>query len=302
MKLPSLKKPEIIAIISALSIIAISFILSKVDLVENFTKPLLDTKMFYFILAISFIIGGFPFLMNLILESKKETDIEEMFLEFSRDLVEGVESGTPISKTILNLRTKNYGSLNPHVKKLSNQVELGIPLKNAFDVFSRDIKSDVISRAITLIKEAERSGGEIEKILGSVAYSLNQTQVLKKERRATVSSLVVQGYIIFFIFLVIMLVMQFKILPIVSDMGQITTSDSGTIGQDNAKSNTPAITPRQISNSFLYLILVQGFFMGVIIGKISEGKIKAGLKHSFILVAISLVVSFGANAFLAVSG
>jgi len=298
MNILNLKKPEMIAIISALAIVIVSFILFKVNLIEDFTKPLLDKKMFYFILAISLIIGGFPFLINLVLESKRETDIEEMFLEFSRDLVEGVESGTPISKTILNLRTKNYGSLNLHVKKLSNQIELGIPLKDAFDVFSRDIKSDVIGRAITLIKEAERSGGEIEKILNSVAYSLNQTQVLKKERRAAISSLVMQGYIIFFIFLIIMLVMQFKILPIVSEIGQISTADSGTIGQDDAKPNANVVTPQQISNSFLYLILVQGFFIGIIVGKISEGKIKAGLKHSFILVAISIVVSSGANVFL----
>jgi len=293
----NLKKPEMIAIISALAIVLLSFILLKVNLIEGFTKPLLDIKIFYFILAISLIIGGFPFLMNLVLESKRETDIEEMFLEFSRDLVEGVESGTPISKTILNLRTKNYGSLNSHVKKLSNQVELGIPLKDALNVFSKDIKSDVISRAITLIREAERSGGEIEKILNSVAYSLNQTQVLKKERRAAVSSLVMQGYIIFFIFLVIMLVMQFKILPIVSDMGQVTTADS-TLGQDNVNPKTNTVTPEQISDSFLYLILVQGFFIGIIIGKISEGKVRAGLKHSFILVAVSILVSSGARVFL----
>jgi len=299
MKTLNLKKPEIIALISALVVIVISFILFKFPLLEGFTKPLLDIKMFSFIIALSFILGGFPFLINLILESKRETDIEEMFLEFSRDLVEGVESGTPISKTILNLKNKNYGSLNPHIKKLSNQVELGIPLKDAFDIFSKDLKSDVIARAITLIKEAERSGGEIEKILNSVAYSLNQTQVLKKERRATVSSLVVQGYIIFFIFLIIMLVMQFKILPIVSEMGQISTADSGVIGQDNSKTNTNPITSQQISNSFLYLILVQGFFIGLIVGKISEGKIKAGLKHSFILVAISVIVSSGANVLLA---
>jgi len=298
MKTLNLKKPEMIAIISALIIVTVSFVLSRVKLVENFTEPLLDTNMFYFILAISFILGGFPFLVNLVLESKKETDIEEMFLEFSRDLVEGVESGTPISKTILNLRTKNYGSLNSHVIKLSNQIQLGIPLKDAFDVFSRDIKSEVISRAITLIKEAERSGGEIEKILNSVAYSLNQTQVLKKERRSTISSLVMQGYIIFFIFLIIMLVMQFKILPIVSEIGQITAVDSGTIEKNNSDLSKNALTSQQISNSFLYLILVQGFFIGIIIGKISEGKIKAGLKHSFIIVAISIVISSGANVFL----
>jgi flagellar protein FlaJ len=149
-----------------------------------------------------------------------------------------------------------------------------------------------------LIKEAERSGGQIEKILNSVAYSLNQTQVLKKERRASVSSIVMQGYIIFFIFIIIMLVMQFKVLPIVSDMGQINLGSSGTIGQETANAGATGISSDQISNSFLYLILAQGFFMGLIIGKISEGKVKAGLKHSFILFAISILISTGSRVIL----
>ena len=42
--------------------------------------------------------------------------------------------------------------------------------------------------------------------------------VLKKERKAVVSNLVTQGYIIFIVFVIIMLVLEFKILPIVSDL------------------------------------------------------------------------------------
>ena len=58
-----------------------------------------------------------------------------MFLEFSRDLVEGVKTGTPISKSVINIRNKNYGSLNPYIDKLANQISLGIPIKDALDNF-----------------------------------------------------------------------------------------------------------------------------------------------------------------------
>jgi hypothetical protein len=46
------------------------------------------------------------------------------------------------------------------------------------------------------------------------------------------------------------------------------------------------------------LLLFQGFFAGLVIGKISEGTIKSGLKHSFVLVAVALLISTGANIFL----
>jgi hypothetical protein len=40
-------------------------------------------------------------------------------------------------------------------------------------------------------------------------------------------------------------------------------------------------------------LLVQGLFAGLVIGKISEGSVKAGLKHSFIMVLAAFLVSTG---------
>jgi len=53
-----------------------------------------------------------------------------------------------------------------------------------------------------------------------------------------------------------------------------------------------------MARAFLYLLIFQGFFAGLVIGKISEGSIKAGIKHSFALVALSLILFLGANVFL----
>ena len=44
---------------------------------------------------------------------------------------------------------------------------------------------------------------------------------------------------------------------------------------------------------FVMLSLIQGFFAGVIIGKMAEGDITSGLKHSLILMTVAfLVMSF----------
>src|SRR3989338_5718187 len=115
-----------------------------------------------------------------------------MFLEFSRNLAESVNTGTPISKSIVNMRKKNYGALSPYITKLANQIELGIPVHQALQSFAYDVGSPVISRAIALIMEAERAGGEIDYILESVAGSISEVEKLKKERKAAIYGLVVQ--------------------------------------------------------------------------------------------------------------
>jgi flagellar protein FlaJ len=258
----------------------------------------MDLKLFYFLLGIGIVIIVFPFFMGLLMQSGREKDMGLMFLEFSRDLVDGVKSGTPISKSIINVRNKDYGVLSGHVQKLANQIAIGIPVKTALDTFAKDVKTPTISRAVNLIREAETSGGKIESILESVAFSVSQIEKLKKERKAAIYNIVIQGYIIFLIFIVIMLVMQLKILPLVGSLSiDASGLDSSTLTNINTGIGTTGsnLTAEQFSLIFLCLLLTQGFFAGLVIGKISEGSAKSGLKHSFILVMMSWLLSTGAT-------
>jgi archaeal flagellar protein FlaJ len=283
-----INKSQIIGIVLGIIIIIVSY----------FFLGLSD--IFYFIAGISFVIAGFPFFISLILESNVAKEKNEMFLEFARDLVENVKAGTPISKSIINVKVKDYGSLNPYINKLANQITLGIPIKVAFETFARDVNSSTITRAIAIISESEKAGGNIEDVLEAVALSVAQVEKLKKERVASMYSLVVQGYIIFFIFIIIMLVMQFKILPIASALNMGTGgSDMGSLsGFGSFLGSGQSATPEELSRPFFWLLIVQGFFVGLVIGKLSEGEIKYGFKHSFILLILALLINTGAKVFL----
>ncbi len=276
-----MKKSYIIGGSSALVMLIVSIILSK-------------TQFFLFFVGIALIVGMAPIVFSVMRESKIASEKEEMFLEFSRNLVESVKTGTPISKSIINMRNKDYGVLSENVQKLANQISMGIPLNTALNVFSDDIGNRTISRAIVLIGQAEKAGGQIGEILEAVAEAVNLSDRLKKERKASIQTLVVQGYIIFIVFIVIILVMQFKIIPMVSGIAQ-----AGSLGIGGIGSSGGTIDPQEISNAFLYLLLIQGFFSGITIGKLAEGNIKFGIKHSFALMILSFVIATGANIIFA---
>lgn len=274
-----MNKNKMIALTAGVILIGLDFIFLKSD-----------PNLMYFLAVLIVLISLVPFVANVAFESKKQKEKEARFLEFARDLVENVKSGTPISKAIMNLKDRDYGSLTAHVQKLINQLMLGIPLTTGLSNFASDSRSKVISRAVGLIAEAERSGGEIEHILDSVAESINQIEILKKQQQSAVYSLIVQGYIIFFVFILIVLVLQYYILPMTTGVGGGFTDLNSDI-KINAN-------PEDFSSSLLWLLVVQSLFAGVVIGKISEGNIKDGLKHSFILVSITLLISLGAKVFL----
>ncbi|MBU3923801.1 MAG: type II secretion system F family protein [Nanoarchaeota archaeon] len=243
------------------------------------------TNLFYFLLVVSLLIALVPAMISFLLGEGRQQEKEQKFLAFSGDLVETVRSGTPISKAISNLKNRNYGALSPHIVKLANQLSMGITLTVALGTFARDTKSRVISRAVGLISEAEKAGGKIETILSSVASSVNQIEQLRKERRAAVSNLVTQGYMIFFIFIIIMLVLEFEILPMVSELQP----------SEGLSVSAKSLDSSEFSRPLFIMLLVQSFFAGLVIGKISEGTLKSGLKHSFILLAVTLLVVTGAR-------
>jgi len=236
-----LTKAHIIGLIAAALIIAIDVGFFRGD------------KIFLFLIGIAFVIVLLPFLIGLVVESRVEQEKNERFLEFARNLAESVKTGTPIGKSIINMSNKDFGSLTPHIKKLANQISIGIPISRALQNFAYEVDSGVVSRATTLIREAENAGGEIEFILDSTAEAIYQIEKLKRERKAAISSLVVQGYIIFLIFVGIMLIMQFRILPLTAGIGGVTSFE----GLQSGNAVAAPASVDALTRPFLYLLLTR---------------------------------------------
>ncbi|MBI2109571.1 type II secretion system F family protein [Candidatus Woesearchaeota archaeon] len=177
-------------------------------------------RWFYPGIVIAISIGWLQFWMDYTKEIKRQKEIELKFLEFVRNLVENVRSGIPVPKAISQVSTKDYGALNPYIKKLAYQMEWGVPVPEAFVTFAKDTRNDIIKRAVTIIIEAEKSGGDIGDVLVSVAGSLIDIKKMKQERRASVYSQIVQGYIVYFVFIAIMLALQLWLFPQLTDIFQ----------------------------------------------------------------------------------
>ncbi len=245
-----------------------------------------ETRFFFFLLGIVAVIGALPFFTSFLVEMGREKEKEEMFLEFSRDLAEGVASGIPIPKSVLNVAERDYGSLSPYIKKLANQISLGISFRKSLTTFAEDTKNKIVSRSVNIIIEAEESGGEIGSTLDSVAKSVSEVEDIKKERRSIVYNQIVQGYMIFLMFIAIMLILQLWLLPEIQKVSELSGGEfSGTT--DSTKF---------INNALFSLIIMQSIFTGLVIGQLSEGRILPGIKHSVILVVLAYLIVTAAHA------
>jgi flagellar protein FlaJ len=106
-----------------------------------------------------------------------------------------------------------------------------------------------------------------------------EVQRLKAERVMYLYSQVTTGYIIFFVFLGVMIA-----------MGKFLIPSLGTISVEGVTSAPKENLVNEYKNLFRNLILIQGLFAGLSVGKMAEGKIISGVKHSLIMMIVGLVV------------
>ncbi len=201
-------------------------------------------------------------------------EIEEKFPLFMRNVVEGLRSGMDLQKAFIYAARSNYGALDPYIKKLTYELSWGISFNRAILNFAKRIKNPLITRVIATILEAYRSGGNLADVMEAVTRSTFEIEKIKKERSASIHGQMVQGYVIFIIFLGVMVGLTRFLIPAISQ-----SSPEGIV-----------INAEEYKRIFMHLATIQGIFAGLAIGKLAEGRISAGSRHAIILSLIAYSV------------
>ncbi len=229
---------------------------------------LFDTLTF-----IGTILGILPLFIYKYLEYRRIKDIEERFPDFLRDLAGSREAGMTLPYALMHVSKLDYGYLTPEIKKIADQISWGIPLRKAFENFSRRIKSKHIQRSTSIIIEADRSGGKITAILEAVARFSRVIREIEKEQIGTLRSYTIIIYFSYVVFIVIIILLLRTLLSGLVQLGGV-------------------VAPVRIEefNKLLFrMTIIQGVFTGLVAGKVGEGTILDGIKHSFILAFIGFL-------------
>lgn len=225
---------------------------------------------------------------------RKDREVEALFPEFLRDVADAINSGMTLPQAIKHAAKNEYGALTPIVRKIAVQIDWGIPFEKVFRQFSEKTKNRVIKRAVSTIIETHRSGGKISESLIGITDTLVEITKIRKERLAHVYQQIITGYIIYFVFLGIMIGLIKFLLPgmflPVEESEENTLLRTAEMEINIQLFFIPIKTTLGFKDMFLWLTLIEGIFSGLAIGKMAEGAIIAGFKHSLILCSIGYAV------------
>jgi len=205
---------------------------------------------------------------------KENKEIEERFPDFLRDVTENIKTGMTLTQAVIATKNTYYGALSPYIKKIVTKIDWSIPFDQILKEFSSQT-TPLIKKTISTIVETYSGGGDITQILDASGKTIKEINKIRKERFSAIYNQMITGYIIFFIFIGVLIILQKYLVP------SLFAFSSPDIGMSNMDS-----TSRIYSDIFQWLILIEGFFSGLVIGKMAEGSLLAGLKHSFILIII----------------
>ncbi len=245
-----------------------------------------------FLIPIFNVVGGLIAVLppSLIFYSKYRSrkEMESQFLVFIKELTDSINTGMTLPVALEYCAKRKYLSLSRHVNDMASQVNWGIPFETALQTFAKRVNIPTVSRAVTTIIETYKVGGKISDTLNAVGQSLVAIDKIKKERTASVHAQIVTSYLIFFVFIFILIVLQTFLIPAL-----VQPSQSGT---STFSGGTPMET-EAYSASFINFIIIQGFFAGLVTGKMAEGSVVAGIKHSILLIAVGYTVFSFASQF-----
>lgn len=225
------------------------------------------------------LIAVIPSLLLFYARYSSRREMEDQFLVFIEDLTESINSGMTLPLALQHVSEKDYRSLSPHVSSLAAQVDWGIPFHKALVVFAKRTRSVPIKRAVTTITQTYKVGGKIGETLRAIGESLLTLHKIKKERVASVHSQIIQSYIIYFVFILILVILQVALVPSLLPENIVGLGGTST-----------APIQAVFASSLINFIIIQGLFAGLVTGKMSEGSIVAGIKHSLLLITIGYTV------------
>jgi len=237
-------------------------------------NPLFDE---YILLAV--VVTVFPPAVLDYVDYRWKRSIDKHLPDLLRSIVQAQKIGMTLPQAIEETSKRRYGPLTKELKRMVAQMSWGVAFEDALQSLGRRVDTAMVRQIVPVIIEASHSGGRVEKVFNPLEKFVETNLTFDKERKTQTRPYVAITYVAFFVFLftIVMLFNSFFV-----RMSGLSTTEF-----------TAIMTPREARSVFFHMSIIQAFFGGLMAGKMGEGTVGAGLKHSVILLTCGyLVIKF----------
>jgi flagellar protein FlaJ len=249
---------------AASSLIGVIIIITAVAMLGG--HPLFDDCLFFAVVIVCC-----PPAVLYHLEYRWKKAVDEHLPDVFRSVVQAQQTGMTLPQALEEASKRDYGAITGELRKMVNQMSWGLAFDAALQDFGGRVNTPLVQRTVPLIIEASHAGGRVEKVFAPMGGFIQTSLLMEKERKAQTRPYIAIIYVAFAVF-VVTIVLLFKTFFL--EMNSSTIVGLSTLSAEEAR------------RLFFHMGALQGFFGGLVAGKMGEGTVTAGLKHSVILMII----------------
>ncbi len=264
-----LKKSMIMVVGSIIPVIALP--------AAGFTSELKFLGLPY-LLSFALLVASIKPIMDYKKMQTMNTSAERATPSILRDIAEARKTGLSPERCIIHgFKRKGYNIFSTVLNRAVSQLTWGVPLRKIYENIRREVSSWVVQINFKILIEVMESGGGYSDALDTLAKASEMSYNVEKEKQAMLKPYVMIGFMIMGItaFTTLMVIDSF------AGMSQLVSLPGST-------PTPPAITP-EMRNMFAASIVLQGYLVGLFIGKVVSGTFAGGLMHAAMLVATVLM-------------
>lgn len=245
--------------------------------------------------------GSFAFLVFIIYvwllltADKKGKFIENILPDALQLMSSNLRAGLTVDRALLLSARPEFGPFQDEINLVGKEITLGKPIVNALKGITERVKSQKLERTIDLIISGIRSGGELASLLDQTASDLRKQQLVDKKIRSSVNMYVI------FIFIaagcaspILFGLSSYLVEVLTKNFASVTLPPSTSMSLP-IKFSEVAISVDVVIKFALVSMITTAFMGSFILGLISKGKEKEGIKFIFPIILLALTLFFTAR-------
>ncbi len=227
--------------------------------------------------------------------------VERNIPQFLRDILQGTDSGLMLPKAVVEASKNGHGPVSKEfgiaMTKFSFGYDFGMSVREAGEALRHPFAPQVA----VIISEAYAAGAKMHDVLSSSVSFFNNLEQYSEQRETELKPYTQLVYISIAVFLVISLVVISSFIVPLTTLNSASSAYNSVSQLASAKTHSFTINNSDLSyytSIFFFAAVMESFFGGMVAGKIVDASAGAGLRHSLILITISLIVFIFASRFI----
>jgi len=238
---------------------------------EEKTKADMDRMLVF-----AFMIATIPYSIDIFREKRLLKKREVAFSEFLFKLSELMRGGIDPIKGVISLSNGELGAIKKSVQDSASFLVLGHSFEYSMNRLAEAIGSKLVSKYINIVVQAAHTGGDVADLIFRTSEDMRAVISIEREKDDNLKQYIIIFYLAQGIIIMLVYILSTSLLPLIQGVGAELLGGQG-------------LSDINFERGFFHMILLNALFGGFIIGMITEGDLKHGLKHSNILLGISYI-------------